>query len=94
MFILSLTYVKPQEDADRLMAPHMAWVNAGYDSGIFLASGRKVPRTGGVILARGDRVEIEAYAATDPFATEGVAQYAISEVAVTRTAQGLENLRD
>ena len=53
MFILSLTYVKPQEEADRLMEPHMAWVNEGYDTGLFLASGRKVPRTGGVILAKG-----------------------------------------
>lgn len=26
MFILSLTYVQPQEEADRLMEPHMAWV--------------------------------------------------------------------
>ena len=42
MFILSLTYVKPQEEADRLMEPHMAWVNEGYDTGLFLASGRKV----------------------------------------------------
>ncbi len=57
MFILSLTYVKPTEEADRVMAPHMDWVNAGYDSGMFLASGRKNPRTGGVILAKGDRAE-------------------------------------
>lgn len=41
MFILSLTYVKPTEEADRLMQPHMDWVNAGYDNGLFLASGRK-----------------------------------------------------
>ena len=53
MFILSLTYVKPQEDADRLMEPHMTGVKQGYDSGLFLASCRQVPRTGGVILAKG-----------------------------------------
>lgn len=93
MFILSLTYVKPQEEADRLMEPHMAWVNAGYDRGMFLASGRKVPRTGGVILANGERTQIEAYVAADPFAIEGVAEYAISEVVVTRVAAGLEGLK-
>ena len=92
MFILSLTYVKPTEEADRLMEPHMAWVNAGYDSGMFLASGRKNPRTGGVILAKGSRAEIEAYASSDPFATEGVAVYEVTEVVLTRTAAGLENL--
>ncbi|MCC8932460.1 YciI family protein [Rhizobium sp. 'Codium 1'] len=93
MFILSLTYVKPTEEADRFMAPHMDWVNAGYDSGMFLASGRKVPRTGGMILAQGDRAEIEAYVAADPFAAEGVAVYEITEVAVTRTAPGLDGLK-
>lgn len=93
MFILSLTYVKPQEEADRLMEPHMAWVQQGYDSGMFLASGRKVPRTGGVILARGERADIEAFVADDPFAVHGVADYEITEVALTRTADGLEALR-
>lgn len=94
MFILSLTYVKPQEEADRLMQPHMAWVNEGYDSGLFLASGRKVPRTGGVILARGERADIEAFIAADPFSVHGVADYEIAEVALTRTADGLDRLKE
>jgi uncharacterized protein YciI len=93
MFILSLTYVKSTDEADRVMAPHMGWVNAGYDSGLFLASGRKNPRTGGVILAGGDRAVIEAYVAADPFTVEGVAVYEITEVAVTRTAAGLDGLK-
>lgn len=93
MFILSLTYVKSVDEADRFMTPHMDWVNAGYDRGMFLASGRKNPRTGGVILAKGDRAEIEAYAAADPFTVEGVATYDITEVSVTRTALGLEALK-
>lgn len=94
MFILSLTYVKPQEEADRLMEPHMAWLQEGYDSGLFLASGRKVPRTGGVILARGERADIEAFVAADPFSVHGVADYEITEVALTRTADGLDRLKE
>ena len=94
MFILSLTYVKPTEEADRLMQPHMDWVNEGYDRGIFLASGRKNPRTGGVILARGERAEVEAYVAADPFTIESVALYEVTEVAVTRTAAGLDALKE
>ncbi len=94
MFILSLTYVKPTEEADRLMQPHMDWVNEGYDRGMFLASGRKNPRTGGVILARGERAEVEAYIAADPFTVEGVVLYEVTEVAVTRTAAGLDALKE
>ena len=92
MFILSLTYTVELSEVDRYIAPHMDWVNEGYDRGIFLASGRKNPRTGGVIFARGTRVEIEALVAADPFTIHGVADYEITEVAVTRTAPGLEAL--
>lgn len=94
MFILSLTYVKPTEAADTVMAPHMDWVKQGYDSGLFLASGRKVPRTGGVILAKGERAEIEAFVAADPFTVHGIADYDITEVALTTVIEGLEKLKD
>lgn len=94
MFILDLTYIKPIAEADAHMEPHMAWVQEGYDQGLFLASGRKNPRTGGVILASGNREAIEAYCAADPFTIHGIADYRITEMAVTRTAEGLEALKD
>ncbi len=94
MFILSLTYMKPNDEADKHMEPHMAWVRQGYERGWFLASGRKVPRTGGVVLAVGQRAEIEAYVAEDPFTIHGVAEYEITEVAVTTTAAGLDILKN
>jgi uncharacterized protein YciI len=93
MFILALTYVKPNEEADKHMEPHMAWVREGYAKGRFLASGRKVPRTGGVVFAVGERAEIEAYVAADPFTIHGVARYDITEVAITTTAAGLDVLK-
>jgi uncharacterized protein YciI len=94
MLILSLTYITPIEQADAHMADHMTWVKDGYDRGWFIASGRKIPRTGGIILARGDRAEIEAYCATDPFAIHGIAEYEIVEMAATSVAEGYECLRD
>ncbi|AJD42757.1 GTP cyclohydrolase [Rhizobium sp. SEMIA 4085] len=94
MFILALTYVKPNEEADKHMEPHMAWVKEGYAKGWFLASGRKVPRTGGVILAIGSRAEIETCVAADPFIVHGIARYEITEVAVTTVAAGLDILKN
>ena len=92
MFILSLTYVAPLAEVDRHVPSHMEWVARGYDDGIFLASGRKEPRSGGVILARGERAALEALVATDPFVSAGVARYEITEVVLSRTAPGLEGL--
>ncbi len=94
MFILDLTYIAPLDAADAQMEPHMEWVKAGYETGMFLASGRKNPRNGGIILARGERAAIEAYCAADPFSIHRIAEYRITEMAVTRTAAGLDGLKD
>lgn len=93
MFILSLTYTVPLDEVDKHITPHMDWVARGYDAGTFLASGRKEPRTGGAIIARGDRAALEALVATDPFVTAGVAEYEITELVLSRTAPGLELLK-
>ncbi|MBN8949507.1 MULTISPECIES: YciI family protein [unclassified Rhizobium] len=93
MFILSLTYLKGNDEADKHMEPHMAWVKEGYARGWFLASGRKVPRTGGVIFAHGEKAELEAYVAADPFTIHGVAAYEVQEIALTTVTDGLESLK-
>lgn len=93
MLILSLTYTVPLEEADRHMDAHMAWLREGYEKGYFVASGRKVPRTGGVILAQGERAAIEAMCAADPFVIHRIAQYEIIEAAFTTVAPGFETLR-
>ena len=93
MFILSLTYIAPLEEADRHMDAHMAWVREGYDGNFVLASGRKIPRTGGVILARGERATIEELCAADPFVVHKIAEYEIIEVTFTTVAAGIEILK-
>ncbi|MFH8436885.1 YciI family protein [Streptomyces sp. NPDC018007] len=90
MFVLELTYTAPVERVDALMTEHMAWLDAQYAAGVFIASGRKNPRDGGVILAVGeDRAAIEGIAAADPFAAHGVCAYRITEFIATRTAPEL-----
>jgi uncharacterized protein YciI len=93
MLILSLTYIAPLDKADEQMDAHMAWVKKGYDDGHFIASGRKVPRTGGVILARAERAAMEAFCAIDPFVTSGIAIYDITEAAFTTVAPGADILK-
>jgi uncharacterized protein YciI len=93
VFVLLLTYVKPLAEVDALMRRHVAWLNEHYDAGRFLVSGRRIPRTGGVIVARGDdREEIEAVAASDPFVTGGVATCEVVQFRASQTAAGLDRL--
>lgn len=80
MFVVLLTYVQPLELVDRHMKAHMAFVRACYRQKIFIVSGRQVPRTGGVILARApDKNTMVQVMEQDPFVREGVATYSIVE---------------
>jgi uncharacterized protein YciI len=93
VFVLLLTYVKPLAEVDALMRRRVAWLNEHYDAGRFLVSGRRIPRTGGVIVARGnDREEIEAVAASDTFVTGGVATCEVIQFRASQTAAGLDQL--
>jgi uncharacterized protein YciI len=95
VFILELSYIAALDEVDRVRDEHMAWVATQYEAGRFLASGAKVPRTGGVVLARGmPRDELDEIIASDPFARAGVAAYSVIEFAATTVADGLEALRE
>lgn len=94
MFIVSLTYVEPLDTVERFLADHVAYLDAHYARGDFIASGRKVPRTGGVILSKlASRRELEAVLAADPFAVNKVATYDIIEFEPSKVLPGYENLR-
>ncbi|MEV0190259.1 YciI family protein [Kitasatospora purpeofusca] len=94
MFVLELTYTVPLDRIDARLPDHVDWLNRHYADGTFLASGRKVPRDGGIILAAGeDRAAIEALVGTDPFAVEGLATYRVTEFLATVVAPVLESHR-
>ncbi|WP_354637813.1 YciI family protein [Kitasatospora camelliae] len=94
MFILELTYTAPLDRIDALLAEHVAWLQEHYAAGVFVASGRKVPRDGGVIVAvGGGRERIEGIVAGDPFVLAGVAAYRVTEFLATTTAPALEAYR-
>jgi len=89
LFVIGLTYSADLAEIDRLLEPHRDFLKKHYAAGVFLASGPKVPRIGGVILARGDsREAIERVVDLDPFKAEGVASYSITEFSPVMTLPG------
>ncbi|WP_198780092.1 YciI family protein [Shewanella putrefaciens] len=93
MFVVSLTYKKPIAEVEPHLAAHICYLDECYAKGIFIASGRKVPRTGGVILAKAEsRAALEAILQQDPFYLEDVAEFDVIEFIPTKTAPGLEAL--
>jgi uncharacterized protein YciI len=80
MVVAISTYLKPLEEVDKLYPAHIEWLMKHYTSGRFLGSGPRVPRTGGVILARVEsREEFLALLADDPFQQNGVSRYEVFE---------------
>ncbi|EDY55880.1 MULTISPECIES: YciI family protein [Streptomyces] len=95
MFVLELTYTAPLAAVDAVLPAHVAWLDEQYEHGVFLASGPKNPRDGGMIIAVAeDRARIERITAGDPFVTAGVCAYRVTEFAATKTAPALEPYRE
>ncbi len=93
MFIVNLTYTVPLDEVDKLLDGHVEFLKECYTDGTFIASGRKVPRTGGIILARSESVEdLEEILERDPFWKNSVAEYDVVEFIPSMAAEGLEDL--
>ena len=94
MFVISITYTKSADEIDALLTAHKQFLNEQYADGVFLMSGRKVPRGGGIIIAdASDRAEVEAIIETDPFYIGDVAKYEITEFVPSMTAEALSVFR-
>lgn len=79
-FVVSLHYVAPLAAIDAAMRSHVAFLEKHRKAGMFIAWGRKVPRTGGIILACGeDRDAIERIMRDDPFVQRRLAELEITE---------------
>ncbi len=80
MFVINLHYIVPLEQIDAHMGDHMKFLNKYYKENVFVASGRKVPRTGGIILATGrTKEEIEELIKEDPFHSHKLAEFTVTE---------------
>ncbi len=90
MIILKSTYVSDPATLQQHLAAHLDWVEEGYGSGQFLASGLRTGSVGAVILVQGmDASAAELMLSRDPFVKNGVAEYEIVEFDASRTAGGL-----
>lgn len=93
MFIVSIRYKVDLLEVDKYIAEHVEFLEKFYEQGNFLASGRKVPRTGGVILANAtSQDELNKILIQDPFYKQDLADYEITEFVPSKYAAGFETL--
>ena len=93
MYIVSLTYKESLEAIDKELNNHIDYLKKQYAAGNFLASGRKIPRNGGVILAKAQsREELDEILKQDPFNQNNLADYEVIEFVPSMTSKELSYL--
>lgn len=71
------------------------FLNEQYELGHFIASGRKVPRTGGIILSNvKSKSELEEIIEKDPFKKNELADYELTEFVPSKTSEELKFLME
>ena len=80
-FVVEATYAAALERVQEATSRHRAWLQRGYDLGLFLCSGPKTnPPVGGYLVARADSIEVlKTMFAEEPFNKEGLATFTFTE---------------
>ncbi len=93
MFIVLLKFSDNRDRVGEYLEGHRAWLQRGFDDGVFLLAGRLQPGLGGGILAHDTtREDIEKRVSEDPFVAERVVVAEIFEIAPARTDERLQFL--
>ena len=91
LFVIILRYLVALEKIDAVMKQHMAFLDKHYANKDFLVSGRQVPRTGGIIIARAkDRNTVEKIVQQDPFVKRRLASADIIEFTASQHGKDLQ----
>ncbi len=75
-FLVEIIYKAPIEKIEELTQSHREFLQTGYQKGILLLSGPKVPRTGGIVIAKANSLkEIMQFFLSDPYSLNNAANY-------------------
>jgi len=93
MFIIQLNYKAPLTMVDKYLNLHVEYLKEQYKIGNFIASGRRVPRTGGIIISNiEDKDALNRVIDKDPFKLNNIAEYEIIEFIPSMTCESLNFL--
>ena len=95
MFVILLKFADNKAQAGAFMEGHKAWLQRGFDEGVFVLAGSLQPNLGGGILAHcATLAELQSQVDEDPFVVENVVSAEILEIAPSRTNERLGFLLD
>jgi len=93
MFVVLLKFSTNKSRAGEWMSDHKAWLQKGFDDGVFMASGSLQGQQGGCVLAHGlDMTDLNQRLSEDPFVIHDVVSVDVIDVALSKTDPRLEFL--
>ncbi|HWA37391.1 MAG TPA: YciI family protein [Burkholderiales bacterium] len=91
MYVVLLRFSGARAKALELMEAHKAWIQRGFDDGVFVMTGTLQPNAGGLVVAMStSRTELEGRVSADPFVVEGVVRAEILDVVPGRVDERLK----
>lgn len=80
MFLVDMKFLDMDKITVELTQQHKAYLERQYQSNTLLFGGRKVPRTGGILLSQhATEQELRQVLDADPFIQSGAVSYSITE---------------
>lgn len=93
MFLIDINYKVPFEKVEPYFEPHIAFVRKYVAEETFLLTGKKVPRSGGVIVANvGNKNTLLEILKEDPFWELDLADFEIQEIQLSQVSERLLKL--
>ncbi len=90
MYLILIEYKVPFEQVEPHVDAHIKFVRRYVDIHKFVLTGRKVPRTGGVLLGDfASREEVEKTLNEDPFRIHDLANFEIIEIELSQVSEKL-----
>jgi uncharacterized protein YciI len=93
MFIVLLRFSDNKANAGQFMEGHKAWLQRGFEDGVFLLAGSLQPNAGGGVLAYNTSLaDLQGRVDADPFVAEQVVTAEIHEIAPAKADARLDFL--
>lgn len=93
MFVVLLKFSKNKSKAPDYMDDHNAWINQGFNEGVFQLVGSLQPGLGGAIIAANiEREALESLINEDPFVVEDIVSSEILDISPAKSDPRLDFL--
>jgi uncharacterized protein YciI len=93
MYLVDMSFIDMTKITPELTDQHKSYLQKEYKSNNLVFGGRKVPRTGGILISQhANEHELNQVLNSDPFVQSGAVTYAITEFIPVMASKAYENI--